>query len=132
MATAPYDPVGDAQALARLVEWCGRYTPWAAADGSGCDWGGAAGILLDVTGCTHFFAEAGGGAARSAKDRGEESGGADASGEAALLADLVARLARLGFSARVALAETPGAAWALARFAERSVTGRLVVTTGRG
>ncbi|MCH8808797.1 MAG: DNA polymerase Y family protein, partial [Proteobacteria bacterium] len=102
--------MGDAQALARLVEWCGRYTPWVAADGSGCDWGGAAGILLDVTGCIHFFAEAG----------AEESGGADASGEAVLLADLVARLARLGFGARAALAETPGAAWALARFADPS------------
>lgn len=106
LETAPHDPVGDAQALARLVEWCGRYTPWAAADGSGCDWGGAAGILLDVTGCTHFFAEA-----------GSET---DPEGEAALLADLVARLARLGFSARAALAETPGAAWALARFADPS------------
>ncbi|MEE9209460.1 MAG: hypothetical protein V3U23_03325, partial [Kiloniellales bacterium] len=109
LETAPYDPAGDAQALARLVEWCGRYTPWVAVDGSGCDFGGAAGILLDVTGCSHFFGAAGAGA--------EGFGGADASGEDSLLADLVTRLARLGFSARAALAESPGAAWALARFA---------------
>jgi protein ImuB len=114
LATAPYDPAGDAQALARLVEWCGRYTPWAALDGSGCDLGGAAGILLDVTGCAHLFADTDSGGIGSS---GENAGGADSSGETALLADLSTRLERLGFAARAALAETPGAAWALARFA---------------
>ncbi len=98
--TAPYDPAGERAALVRLIEWCGRYTPWAAPDGGGCDWGGGAGILLDVTGCAHLF------------------GGTESEGEAALLADLVMRLQRLGFTARAALAETAGAAWALARFAE--------------
>jgi protein ImuB len=86
-------PEDDAEALTRLAQWCGRYTPWTAADPTG-DPAGGAGILLDVTGCAHLFG-----------------------GEAALLADLVRRIERLGFTARAALAETPGAAWAAARFA---------------
>jgi protein ImuB len=115
LETAAHDPAGDARALAELAAWCDRYTPWVAVDGSasasasasasggsgggGCDWGGAAGLLLDVTGCCHFF------------------GKTEPESENALLADLVTRLARRGVSARAALAETPGAAWALARFA---------------
>ena len=106
LETAAHDPAGDARVLAELAAWCDRYTPWVAVDGSagagaggGCDWGGAAGLLLDVTGCCHFF------------------GKTEPESENALLADLVTRLARRGVSARAALAETPGAAWALARFA---------------
>ena len=108
---------GEPQADRRLVEtvagWCDRYTPWVAIDPLGgalaeegaeaCSaggFGGDAGLLLDVTGCTHLFGD------------GE-------AGERALLADLVARLARHDLSCRVAMADTAGAAWALARFAER-------------
>ncbi len=99
LTTAEAEPAADAEALARLAAWCGRYTPWSAVDpasshGAGCDAGGAAGLLLDVSGCAQLFG-----------------------GEAALLADLVARLGRLGYAATAALADTPGAAWALARFA---------------
>jgi protein ImuB len=89
--TAPHDPRGDAAALGRLAAWCERYTPWTAPGGS--EPGGAAGILLDVTGCAHLFG-----------------------GERALAADLEARVGALGFTARTGLAETIGAAWALARF----------------
>ncbi|MEE8293182.1 MAG: DNA polymerase Y family protein, partial [Kiloniellales bacterium] len=53
LQTAPYDPCGDAEALGRLAAWCERYTPWTAPGGG--EPGGAAGILLDVTGCTHLF-----------------------------------------------------------------------------
>jgi protein ImuB len=108
---------GEPQADLRLVEaiagWCDRYTPWVAIDPTGsalapdvetaCSaggFGGDAGLLLDVTGCTHLFGE------------GE-------SGERALLADLVTRLSRRDLSCRAAMADTAGAAWALARFAER-------------
>jgi len=83
------DPEGDARALAALADWCGRYTPWAAAEESR---EGHHGLWLDVTGCAHLFG-----------------------GEGELLDDLVGRLARLGFAARVAVADTPGAAWAVAR-----------------
>lgn len=86
----PTDPAADAAALRRLALWATRYTPFAAA------WGeenGADGLFLDVTGAAHLFGC-----------------------EAALVADLRRRLAGFGLPARLALADTPGAAWALARF----------------
>jgi protein ImuB len=91
LETAPHDPRGDAAALARLAVWCEGMSPWTAADG--LELGGAAGLLLDVTGCAHLFG-----------------------GERALVADLEAWLAARGFAARAALAGTRGGAWALARF----------------
>jgi protein ImuB len=87
----PADPVDDAAALDRLAEWCARYTPWTAVEAS--DDGNGAGLWLDITGCAHLFG-----------------------GEAALLGDLLARLNRFGHAARAAIADTPGAAWAAARF----------------
>ncbi len=93
LETAEQDPAADLRALSALAAWCGRFTPWVAPDRSACDGGGSAGLLLDVTGCAHLFG-----------------------GEAALMAALVEGLARQGFAARAALAETPGLAWAVARF----------------
>jgi len=93
LETAEHDPAADLRALSALAAWCGRFTPWVAPDRSGCDGGGAAGLLLDVTGCAHLFG-----------------------GEAALLAALVEGLGKQGFAARAALADTPGLAWAVARF----------------
>ncbi|QPC42368.1 DNA polymerase Y family protein [Kaustia mangrovi] len=90
LATRPADGPADARALTALAAWCGRYTPWTNSDG-------ADGLWLDISGCAHLFG-----------------------GEAALLDDLVGRLARLGITARAGLAGTPGAAWALARFAPPS------------
>ena len=87
----PADPAGDAAALDRLAEWSTRYTPWTAVEAS--DDGNGAGLWLDVTGCAHLFG-----------------------GEATLLGDLLARLNRFGHAARAAIADTPGAAWAAARF----------------
>ncbi len=104
LKTAALTPLEDARALARLAEWCGRYTPWTAVDPAGSDPGAGAGLLLDVTGCAHLFG-----------------------GEAALAADLAARLTGLGFAARLALADTVGAAWGLARFGcDRSTPWRVV------
>jgi protein ImuB len=80
------DFTGNAVALARLARWCDRFSPWTAPYG-------ADGIFLDVTGCAHLFG-----------------------GEAALVAQLVERLARQGIACRAALADTLGAAWAIARF----------------
>jgi len=80
-------PVAERRGLARLAAWCGRYSPWVARDG-------ADGIRLDVTGVAHLFG-----------------------GELALLHDLEGRLAARGISARAAIADSLGAAWALARFA---------------
>jgi protein ImuB len=99
----PDDAAAEAAALGRLVAWCGRYTPWVAFDGCGlgAGLGGAHGLWLDVTGCAHLFG-----------------------GEAALLDDLLRRLSGFGFEARAALADTPGAAWAVARHGKGGVVPR--------
>src|SRR5216684_3170967 len=81
------DPGGDAAALRRLAEWCDRWSPWTAPDG-------VDGIIIDVTGCAHLQR-----------------------GESRLLAEAAGRLAGLGFACRAAIADTAGAAWAMARFA---------------
>jgi len=86
--TRPEDPDGDRAALARLALWCERYTPLAAADPPD-------GIVLDLTGCAHLWQ----------------------GGEAALVADLAARLEGAGIAARIAVAGSAAAAWALARAA---------------
>lgn len=93
LETAPADPMADAETLDRLAGWCGRYTPWVATCGRD-------GLWLDISGCAHLLG-----------------------GEAALMDDLRDRLAGFGFTARLGLADTPGAAWALAHYggAERLV-----------
>ncbi|MEQ8344057.1 MAG: DNA polymerase Y family protein [Sneathiellaceae bacterium] len=87
LRTAPADPAADLAALQRLVRWCGRYSPWVAADGDD-------GVRLDITGCAHLFG-----------------------GEAALACDLAGRLQGRGLAVRLAIADSAAAAWALARFA---------------
>lgn len=84
------DPADDAAALERLARWCQRATPLAAPDLSGED--APDGIWLDIAGCAHFWG-----------------------GEQALLDHLVGRLAQDGIAARAAVADTPGAAHAVAR-----------------
>jgi protein ImuB len=86
----PADPAADDAALRRLALWATRYTPTVS------PWGeenGADGFFLDVAGASHLFG-----------------------GEETLLADLISRLDRFGLPARLAIADTAGAAWALARF----------------
>lgn len=80
------DPAGAARDLERLADWCGRYSPVVALDGSD-------GLLIDTAGCDHLFG-----------------------GEAAMCGDVIRRIGRLGFAVRIALADTPGAAWAVARY----------------
>lgn len=87
----PADTAGDAAALGRLADWCRRYTPWAASDGED-------GLILEITGCAHLF-----------------------DGETALIADLEHRLTQGGVNLRVAVANTPGAAWAWARFGDTAI-----------
>src|SRR5271170_3241689 len=85
------DPAADDAALRRLALWATRYTPTAS------PWGeenGADGFFLDIEGAAHLFG-----------------------GEEKLLADLALRLERnFGLPARLAVADTPGTAWALSRF----------------
>lgn len=93
LATRPADPGGDAAALDRLARWCGRYSPWVRADGED-------GILIDASGCAHLFA---------CPEQGRRSG------EAAMLDDIATRLEGMGLEVRAAIADTPGAAHAMAR-----------------
>ncbi|MGH7108142.1 MAG: hypothetical protein ACREFT_16725, partial [Acetobacteraceae bacterium] len=76
-------------ALRAIAIWCLRYAPLVALDPPD-------GIWIDITGSAHLFG-----------------------GESALLAALRARLEAAGLAARVAIADTPGAAHALARFGEK-------------
>jgi protein ImuB len=89
------EPAANAALLGAIADWAERYTPLVAEDG-------ASGLQLDITGATHLFG-----------------------GEAALVADIVTRLTAQGFLARAAIADTPGAAYAAARF-----TGTAVVPHG--
>jgi protein ImuB len=86
LATVPADARAQAALLARLARWGARYTPIAAPDG-------VDGLFLDITGCAHLFG-----------------------GEADMLADMTGRLEGFGFAVTAGLADTPGAAWALARY----------------
>ena len=93
LLTADYVPDGDRAALEILCDWCVRFSPAVAIDGLD-------GLVLDVEGVSHLWG-----------------------GEAAMLDDLLARLERWGAPARGAIADTPGAAWALARYGpDRTIT----------
>lgn len=85
LAVAEADPAGDAAALRRLAQWCHRYSPWTTPHGADV-------VLLDITGCAHLCG-----------------------GEASLAHALVERLGRQGIAGRAAIADTAGAAWAVAR-----------------
>ena len=88
------EPIKDAKALLVLARWCGRYGPL-----RNCD--GPDGIWIDITGVAHLFGT-----------------------ETDLIRDLYQRLSRFGFQVRVGLADTLGAAYALARFAHDKHTMR--------
>ena len=79
----------------QLAHWLTRYTPMVALDPANApmDMGGTAGFLLDVSGCAHLFG-----------------------GEPGLLQDMVDRLQSRGLPIRAAMADTPLAAWGLARY----------------
>jgi protein ImuB len=98
------DPAADRAALGSLATWCERYTPLAAPDPPD-------GILLDITGCAHLLEAS----PLSAPGAGEGRG--EVGAEESLAADLSSHLERNGLPCRIAIAGTPGAAWALARSA---------------
>ena len=93
LTTAPAEPHRDNAALKRLALWAERFSPLVAIDAGPP---GLEGLTLDMTGAAHLFG-----------------------GEAALLDEIRARLSRAAIPARCALADTVGAAWALARFSGR-------------
>ena len=82
----PADRAADALALKRLARWTDRFTPRVMPDGVDT-------LFLDIAGCTRLFG-----------------------GEEALIAALRTALEDFGLTVRLALADTPGAAWALAHY----------------
>jgi protein ImuB len=102
LAVRPSHPEKDAAALAQLADWCARFSPWVAVDG-------ADGLFLDITGCAHLFG-----------------------GEARMIEDLAQRLGQFGYRLRIAIADTPGAAWAAARFATLAHNSDFVILPSGG
>ncbi len=90
LAVRPAEAARDREALLALAGWLTRYGPASNVDGTD-------GMWVDVRGVPHLFG-----------------------GEAQLCADLAKRLGRLGLTARIGLADTLGAAHALARFQSQS------------
>ncbi|MES1197534.1 MAG: DNA polymerase Y family protein [Pseudomonadota bacterium] len=86
------EPEEDQRALTRLADWCLRFSPAVAVDAPD-------GILLDIDGCAHLWG-----------------------GEEALAHAMLQRLAAQDIPARAAIADTFGAAWALARYGAEDVT----------
>ncbi len=80
------EPAADRVLLEAVADWCDRYTPLVGLDAPD-------GLFLDISGCAHLFG-----------------------GEAALMRDMAARLFRQGLNARLAVADTAGCAWAVARY----------------
>ena len=87
LVTRLQNPQAEAAFLAALARWAGRFSPWVAVEPVDA-------LMLDITGCAHLFG-----------------------GEEAMMHAVVAEAHDLGLVACPGLADTPGAAWALARFA---------------
>ena len=92
LLTRPANPLAEAAFLTVLRRWAGKFSPWVAEEPPDS-------LLIDLTGCTHLFG-----------------------GEAALLAQVELDCADLGLTMRAGIADTPGAAWALARFAGNGIS----------
>ena len=83
---APSDPAGDIDALEKLAIWAQRWGPWSAMDPPD-------GLLIDITAAAHLFG-----------------------GERRLLEDARALFRKRELAARLAIAPTAGAAWALSHY----------------
>ena len=96
------DAAGDAAALHRLALWAQqRFSPVIAVDG-------ADGLVIDATGCAHLFG-----------------------GEEKMAIAIRERLAKAGYAATIAVADSWGGAHALARYSRRAIFVTTPGTTGR-
>jgi protein ImuB len=94
LAAIDADEAADARLLEAIADWCDRYTPLVGLDPPD-------GLFLDITGCAHLFG-----------------------GESALCRDLMRRLTVQRLRAHVAVADTPGCAYAVARYGARGIVSR--------
>lgn len=88
LVVRPRSRAAEAAFLAALRRWAGKFSPWVAEAGED-------GLTIDLTGCAHLFGS-----------------------EAALMETAGQDCAEMGLSVRMGLADTLGAAWALARYAD--------------
>jgi len=84
----PADLAAEEKLLGALAEWSIRYAPIVAVDPPD-------GLILDISGCAHLWG-----------------------GELPYLKNITARFARGGYDVCVAIADTIGAAWAMARYSK--------------
>ncbi|MGD9544391.1 MAG: DNA polymerase Y family protein [Methylocystis sp.] len=92
LAVTQADAEADQRLMLRLAAFCEQFTPLVALDPP-------CGLMLDATGCAHLFG-----------------------GDAAMRTCVLQAMARLSFTGRAAVAGTPDAARALARFGQEVVT----------
>ena len=91
LITFETDAEEEAQSFRRLAEALMRYSPVVSVQATGE-------LFIDITGCQRLFG-----------------------GEEVILNDLGRRITRAGYSVRAAIADTAGAAWALARFGDLEI-----------
>ncbi|MEM9009582.1 MAG: DNA polymerase Y family protein [Pseudomonadota bacterium] len=90
LITRPFEANAEESFRTALLRWAGQFSPWVAADDAAQ---GSGALILDLTGAAHLWG-----------------------GEAGLVETVQNAAARLGLSVRIGLADTRGAAWALARY----------------
>lgn len=91
LMTAPQDEPADHAFMAALQRWAGQFSPWVSIQGE-------TGLCLDITGCAHLFG-----------------------GEEDMIAKLLDQTGALQLTAYIGIADTVGAAWALARFGHQPI-----------
>ncbi len=94
---AQHDPQADGKLLQSLAGWCSRYSPLVGMEQTD----EPSTLFCDVTGCAPLFG-----------------------GEEQMAEQIVHDFERVGYRVRVALADTPGAAWAVAHFGQVTQSGR--------
>jgi protein ImuB len=99
LAIKAHDRAADRQSLEQLAFWCGRFSPLVGIEDSQA----SESLLLDITGIGHLFG-----------------------GERSLMISVHRDLVRRGLDARLSVADTLGAAWAVARFDAGAAGFRLV------
>jgi protein ImuB len=92
LVTRVRNPEAEAAFLKTLRRWAGRFSPWVAEEPP-------VSLIVDLTGAAHLFG-----------------------GEEALLEQLADDCARLGLTVQAGIADSAGAAWALARYAGQSAS----------
>ncbi|MEP3298951.1 MAG: DNA polymerase Y family protein [Pseudoruegeria sp.] len=93
LLTRLQNPQAEAAFLTTLRRWSGKFSPWVSEEAP-------SGLVIDLTGCAHLFG-----------------------GELTLLEQAEADCADLGLTVQAGIADTVGAAWALARYAGRPAEG---------